>query len=58
MKWFVDEGTGKIVGPFNRLAAENFLKTGKAPANAKLLESMDLQPGVIKLRVTDVHSEK
>ena len=39
MKWFVDDGAGKTVGPFNRLAAESFLKSGKAPAGAKIVET-------------------
>jgi hypothetical protein len=40
MKWFVDDGAGKTVGPFNRLAAESFLKSGKASAQAKILEHL------------------
>jgi hypothetical protein len=39
MKWFVDDGAGKTVGPFNRLAAESFLKSGKAPAGARIVET-------------------
>lgn len=44
MRWFVDVGGGKTVGPFNRTAAENILKTGKAPAGAKLVAADQVAP--------------
>jgi len=39
MTWYVEDGTGKTVGPFNRVAAEAFLKNGKAPPGARLADS-------------------
>ncbi len=39
MHWLVDVGGGKTVGPFNRTAAENILKSGKAPAGAKIVDA-------------------
>lgn len=44
MTWYVDDGAGKTVGPFNRVAAESFLKSGKAPAGARLVEGQPAAP--------------
>ena len=46
MTWYVNAGS-KTEGPFNRIAAESFLKSGKAPAGAKLIESKDVDPAVL-----------
>lgn len=42
MTWHVEDGAGKVVGPFNRIAAESFLKSGKAPPGARLVEARQL----------------
>jgi hypothetical protein len=41
MHWYVKAGT-KTEGPFNRVAAESFLKSNKAPAGARLIHSQDV----------------
>jgi hypothetical protein len=42
--WYVDDGTGKLRGPLNRVAAEQVLKSDKAPAGAKLVKAADADP--------------
>lgn len=37
--WYVDDGTGNLRGPLNRIAAEQILKSDKAPAGARLIEA-------------------
>ena len=46
MNWYVNAGA-KTEGPFNRTAAESFLKSGKAPAGARLINSRDVDPSVL-----------
>lgn len=41
MKWYLSFGS-RIKGPFNRAAVEGVLKSGKAPADAKLVEAGDV----------------
>jgi len=43
MHWYVNAGA-KTEGPFNRTAAESFLKSGKAPAGARLIHAKDVTP--------------
>ncbi len=35
--WYIDDGLGNLRGPLNRIAAETILKSGKAPAEARLI---------------------
>lgn len=51
MHWYVQAGT-KTEGPFNRTAAESFLKSGKAPAGAKLLNASEVDQSRLALRET------
>jgi hypothetical protein len=41
ISWYVDDGTGNLRGPLNRVAAEQILKSDKAPAGARLVEAKD-----------------
>lgn len=49
MHWYVNAGA-KTEGPFNRIAAESFLKSSKAPADARLLHAKDVDPAVLARR--------
>ena len=49
MNWYVNAGA-KTEGPFNRTAAESFLKSGKAPADAKLINAKDVDPALLARR--------
>ena len=49
MTWYVNAGA-KTEGPFNRIAAESFLKSGKAPAGAKLIAASEIDPAVLAHR--------
>jgi hypothetical protein len=42
--WYVDDGSGNLRGPLNRVAAEQILKSDKAPAGARLVEAKDVDP--------------
>jgi chromosome segregation ATPase len=44
MRWFVEDADGKRIGPFNRAAADSFLKSGKAPEGARLVEGGEAAP--------------
>jgi hypothetical protein len=52
MDWYVNAGA-KTEGPFNRNAAENFLKSGKAPSGAKLIQAKDVDPARLAQRTAD-----
>ena len=39
MRWFVDDGTGELRGPLNRLAAEALIKSGKVAEGAQLVSA-------------------
>ena len=49
MNWYVNAGA-KTEGPFNRIAAESFLKSGKAPNGAKLIHAKDVSPELLARR--------
>ena len=51
MNWYVNAGS-KTEGPFNRTAAESFLKSGKAPSGAKLINAKEVDPAVLVLHDT------
>lgn len=55
MTWHVEDGAGKVVGPFNRIAAESFLKSGKAPPGARLVESRQLAQSAQASRAETPH---
>ena len=44
MRWFVDDGTGELRGPLNRLAAEALIKSGKVPEGAQLISADEVEP--------------
>jgi chromosome segregation ATPase len=46
MKWYVNAGS-KTEGPFNRVAAESFLRSGKAPEGARLVDAKDVDPAAV-----------
>ncbi len=39
--WYIDDGAGNLRGPLNRIAAETILKSGKAPAGARLVPAKE-----------------
>jgi len=39
--WYIDDGAGNLRGPLNRTAAETILKSGKAPAGARLVPAKE-----------------
>jgi len=41
ISWYIDDGAGNLRGPLNRVAAETILKSGKAPAAAKLVHAAE-----------------
>ena len=43
MRWFVDDGTGELRGPLNRLAAEALIKSGKVPEGAQLISADEVE---------------
>ncbi|MFZ4394235.1 MAG: hypothetical protein ACOYOU_01255 [Kiritimatiellia bacterium] len=49
MNWYVNAGS-KTEGPFNRIAAESFLKSSKAPSDARMLHARDVDPAVLARR--------
>ena len=56
MTWYVQAGA-KTEGPFNRIAAESFLRSGKAPTGAKLVEAKNVDPTVLIRRNTGDDAE-
>jgi len=44
ISWYVDDGAGNLRGPLNRVAAEQILKSDKAPAGARLVDAKDADP--------------
>jgi len=57
MNWYVKAGS-KTEGPFNRTAAESFLRSGKAPPDASLVEAKDVDPAMLVRRnATDAAGE-
>ncbi|MEI8241667.1 MAG: hypothetical protein WCI17_00220 [bacterium] len=52
MDWYVNAGA-KTEGPFNRNAAETFLKSGKAPSGAKLIQAKEVDPARLAPRTAD-----
>lgn len=43
MRWFVDDGSGELRGPLNKLAAEALIKSGKVPEGSQLVSSDDIE---------------
>ncbi len=43
MRWYVDDGSGELRGPLNKLAAEALIKSGKAGPNAQLVAADDVE---------------
>ena len=43
MRWFVDDSTGELRGPLNRLAAEALIKSGKVAEGAQLVSADEVE---------------
>lgn len=43
MRWFVDDGSGELRGPLNRLAAEALIKSGKVPEHSQIVSSDEIE---------------
>ena len=43
MRWFVDDNSGELRGPLNRLAAETLIKSGKVAEGAQLVSADDVE---------------
>jgi uncharacterized coiled-coil DUF342 family protein len=57
MNWHVKAGA-KTEGPFNRIAAESFLRSGKAPPGATLVETKGVDPALpVRRNATDEAAE-
>lgn len=52
MLWYVHAGT-RMEGPFNRVAAESFLQSNKAPSGARLVHRTEADPALLNRRVSE-----
>jgi len=43
MRWFVDDGSGELRGPLNRLAAEALVKSGKVPDQSQIVSADEIE---------------